>query len=224
MPKIVDREKRKKKILEAAFALFVEHGYHKATLNSIAHAAGMRQGTLYYYFPTKDEIFWAVYQSLMEKMGGMLLERLATIDEAQQRLQEMLKILFLNFPEVGFYEEENDAMLAQEAGMIGFHYVLMEFWLYAKRNDKEEDFYQRLAHHHQQIVQLLEGLFHEVGVELPPELDEHSAAHLIFAMRDGFSIQMRVGTITGEGPVLTQCRDFIFNTFLGGLLPPTNTK
>ncbi|HMJ77611.1 MAG TPA: TetR/AcrR family transcriptional regulator, partial [Iamia sp.] len=44
------------RILDAARAVFGEHGYAHGTTNRIAEAAGLSVGSLYQYFPNKDAI------------------------------------------------------------------------------------------------------------------------------------------------------------------------
>ena len=75
-PKIVDREKRQRDILAAAFQVFCENGYHKSTLSQIAGASGIGQGTLYHYFPSKEGIFLGVYEMLMAQMEEALRNRI----------------------------------------------------------------------------------------------------------------------------------------------------
>lgn len=44
------------RLLELAADLFREHGYAVTTMRDIAEAAGMKAGSLYYHFSSKDEI------------------------------------------------------------------------------------------------------------------------------------------------------------------------
>lgn len=50
-------EERPRQILEAAFAEFGEHGLAGARLDDIARRAGVAKGTIYLYFPNKEELF-----------------------------------------------------------------------------------------------------------------------------------------------------------------------
>ncbi len=43
-------------ILNAAASLFRQHGYGGVSLRAIAHAAGIKAGSIYYHFPSKDAI------------------------------------------------------------------------------------------------------------------------------------------------------------------------
>lgn len=47
---------RRDRILEAAERVFIERGFHAATMHNIAEAAGMSAGNLYRTFPSKEAI------------------------------------------------------------------------------------------------------------------------------------------------------------------------
>ncbi len=49
-------EERRGQILRAALAVFSHKGFHGATIREIASAAGLAEGTIYLYFPSKQEI------------------------------------------------------------------------------------------------------------------------------------------------------------------------
>ena len=53
MPKIVDKEEVRTKIMDAAMTVYADVGYHAATISGVAKAAGMGKGTLYLYFEFK---------------------------------------------------------------------------------------------------------------------------------------------------------------------------
>ena len=58
------RERRKAarpgEIAAAALALFTEKGFAATRMQDVAARAGVAKGTLYLYFPTKEELFFAV--------------------------------------------------------------------------------------------------------------------------------------------------------------------
>jgi AcrR family transcriptional regulator len=58
-------EERPQQILDAAFTVFGEHGLQGARLEDIAHAAGVAKGTIYLYFPNKEELFKEMIRSTM---------------------------------------------------------------------------------------------------------------------------------------------------------------
>jgi AcrR family transcriptional regulator len=49
----VPEEKRRKDILDAAMVVFSQKGYHEAKMQEIAQQAGIANGTVYRYFPSK---------------------------------------------------------------------------------------------------------------------------------------------------------------------------
>ena len=56
-------EERPKQILDAALAVFAERGLAEARLDDIAKRAGLSKGTIYLYFPNKEELFREVIRT-----------------------------------------------------------------------------------------------------------------------------------------------------------------
>ncbi|MCC6241319.1 MAG: TetR/AcrR family transcriptional regulator [Gemmatimonadaceae bacterium] len=71
-----DPEARPAQILEAAFAEFGEHGLAGARLDDIAKRADVAKGTIYLYFPNKDDLFRAMVRATT----------VAALEEAEERL------------------------------------------------------------------------------------------------------------------------------------------
>ena len=53
MPKIVDRDRYRKELLNKCFDIFAEKGYSSVTMREIGSEIGVSTGTLYHYFPSK---------------------------------------------------------------------------------------------------------------------------------------------------------------------------
>ncbi len=53
------QEATRRRILTAARQAFIEKGFSRATVDDVVAASGMSMGTLYNYFPTKDELIRA---------------------------------------------------------------------------------------------------------------------------------------------------------------------
>ena len=58
-------DERPTQIVEAALDVFGEKGLSAARLDDIAKRAGLAKGTIYLYFPNKDELFRAVIRSTL---------------------------------------------------------------------------------------------------------------------------------------------------------------
>ena len=60
--KDVIKEFRTAELLEAARRLFAEQGFHATTVEDIAAAAGVAKGTVYLYYKSKHDVYWAALQ------------------------------------------------------------------------------------------------------------------------------------------------------------------
>ena len=62
--KLIERMDKKDKLLKAALELFVTQGLTDAPTSKIAKRAGVATGTLFYFFPTKDDLIVSLYLKL----------------------------------------------------------------------------------------------------------------------------------------------------------------
>jgi AcrR family transcriptional regulator len=65
------KETRPQELLDAALALFVEKGFAATRSEEVAKAAGVSKGTLYLYYPSKEELFKAVVR---QKLSSLISE------------------------------------------------------------------------------------------------------------------------------------------------------
>ena len=65
------KQARPGELLDAALSLFVEKGFAATRVEEVAHRAGVSKGTLFLYFPSKEELFKAVVR---ETIGGRFAE------------------------------------------------------------------------------------------------------------------------------------------------------
>lgn len=66
---------RRSAIVAVALQVFLEHGYNGASMSLIADRVGGSKGTLYNYFSSKEELFFAVSQ----EKGNELYRKLRTL-------------------------------------------------------------------------------------------------------------------------------------------------
>lgn len=104
MPKIVDHDAMREKVLARSSELFASKGFAAVTMRGIAREAGVSTGTLYHYFETKEQLFArlverAASQDIREALATLPADAdpLARIDSflsfvrvAESRLQEFL--------------------------------------------------------------------------------------------------------------------------------------
>src|SRR5437763_1483789 len=90
---VEDKEQRRHQILDAAEKLFLKHPARMASVAEVAEAAGLAKGTVYLYFPSKEEMllalherhvsaFFAELSALLDGPGPLTLE---TIFEVPRR-------------------------------------------------------------------------------------------------------------------------------------------
>ncbi|WP_297732715.1 TetR/AcrR family transcriptional regulator [uncultured Maricaulis sp.] len=63
-----DLSTTRNRIMRAALDLVAEDGFAAATTAAIARKTGLAEGTLYRHFPSKDELFVAVYRQLKQEV------------------------------------------------------------------------------------------------------------------------------------------------------------
>ena len=87
------RERRKEarpgELLDAALSLFVEKGYAATKVEEVAQRAGVSKGTLFLYFPSKEELFKAVVR---QNISGKISEFNAALDEFGGHTADLLRI------------------------------------------------------------------------------------------------------------------------------------
>ena len=78
--------RRQEEILETAAVLFAEHGFAGTDTQLLAETLNIGKGTLYRYFPSKEELFLAVADRAMRKLRE---EVDAAIDGVVEPLERM---------------------------------------------------------------------------------------------------------------------------------------
>jgi TetR/AcrR family transcriptional regulator, transcriptional repressor for nem operon len=64
----------KERIVFAALLLFAQKGYGSTSVADILHAAGVNAGSLYYFFPGKQDVLLAVLDAYRRSIHPMLLQ------------------------------------------------------------------------------------------------------------------------------------------------------
>jgi AcrR family transcriptional regulator len=101
------REERRRQILNAALTVFSQKGYHATNVSDVAAQAGVSQGTIYWYFESKDELFQAALLSTFmdieeETLGSLAAyptaaDKIRALAESMVRLADVAEGLFMLF-------------------------------------------------------------------------------------------------------------------------------
>lgn len=73
-PRVTDQYKTevKEKIVQAAITTFSKYGYDKTRMDDIAESANLGKGTLYLYFKSKEELFYAISENSIKELKEQL--------------------------------------------------------------------------------------------------------------------------------------------------------
>jgi AcrR family transcriptional regulator len=133
MPKIVDHDHTREKLLDSCFHIFSQKGYSNVSIREIAKEAGTSTGTLYHYFRNKEDILEQLFVYIRKKNFNRYLNMIEGVETAEERLE-----LITGFWKDHIEEYQHLILLAidymrakpGEETTSGFH-DFMEFYVHA---------------------------------------------------------------------------------------------
>jgi AcrR family transcriptional regulator len=75
------RAERRAAIVRAAVSLFAERGYKETTATQIAERAGVSRRLFFYYFPSKDDVLFAVSDEAMVRLRELVRQQPARMTD-----------------------------------------------------------------------------------------------------------------------------------------------
>jgi AcrR family transcriptional regulator len=90
--KDVIKEFRTAELLEAARRVFAGKGFHAATVEDIADAAGVAKGTVYLYYKSKQEIYWAALEHGIKELHKEIQVRLESEETPENKVRAFIEI------------------------------------------------------------------------------------------------------------------------------------
>ena len=163
-------ERNREQVLEAARQVFLERGFHAASLDHIAEAAGFSKGVVYSQFASKADMFL------------VLLERRITARAAE------LRQLTLRLPGIEAYPEMVAGMLRTERDELPWTLLVIEFRALAVR---EPALNQRYAALHQRTVAGAAASLKDLYArsERTPPAPFEAIAQQVLAMANGAALE-----------------------------------
>ena len=89
-PKEADSAATKRRILDVARAAFASGGYDSSTNRDLAAQVGITAGALYYYYPSKLDLYLAVHEDVQQRVYGRFNE---AVDGARRFLDAFDSVL-----------------------------------------------------------------------------------------------------------------------------------
>ena len=112
-----ERKRRTREgLVAAALRVFLEHGFHGASLDEIAEQAGYSKGAVYSNFAGKDELFLAVLDAQFERRARVLAGVLLDHDDLAESYRAVAR-----------------SIVAADEGEPRWTPLLLEFWAHASR-------------------------------------------------------------------------------------------
>lgn len=171
-------KERKEEILRAAIREFSEKGYQGTNVSEIAKELNISQGTIFWYFETKEKLFRAAFMEefrIIKLATANVLhdEASSPIDKLRRLISEMIKVYSK--------KKEGCMLILQLLSNIEMKQILAI----------------DIANVYNELYMELELLFREAGAANP----ELKARNFV-ALLDGFMIQIVLGLDIGNGEVL----------------------
>jgi len=95
--KLTKAEKTRARLIEVAKRLFQEHGSDEVTVRTIAAAANIEAGSIYYHFASRDEIMRAVLESGVEGARQQVMRAIEDAGAANSPLVRLRAALGAHF-------------------------------------------------------------------------------------------------------------------------------
>ena len=84
---------RRESLINAAIGVFIEKGFHNATVRDIGRAANMTQGTIYNYVSSKDDILYMVCDRIVAEYNEQARRALDTSHDPVGRVRSAVRAI-----------------------------------------------------------------------------------------------------------------------------------
>ena len=104
-------------ILEAARKVFAKKGFHDATVDDVANAAGLAKGTVYLYYRSKQDVYLAALKFGIGQMYSALVEEVNKVATTEAKLKALIAA------KLAYFDENRDffKIYYSELGRIPTH-------------------------------------------------------------------------------------------------------
>lgn len=88
------RTARRAQLLSVALDVFVEYGYHAASMDEIADRAGVSKPVLYQHFPGKLDLYLALLETSVDSVIDGVRSALASTHDNRRRVQATMELWY----------------------------------------------------------------------------------------------------------------------------------
>ena len=202
------RELTRRHLMDAAAAVFARDGFHSASLDDVAAAAGFTKGAVYSNFAGKEDLFLAVFE-----------DRYASEQNEMQRVLTEPEQPY----ELGLEESE---VFNRVRGVIDRTWddewtaLYLEFVLYARRNEEAaRKLAESVQRQREMTVAMLDDAYR--SVDYVPDTPVSVLATLAVALFDGLAIGRLADPGAFDETLLTEALAFLVRS-IGNIMPPAD--
>jgi len=109
-------------ILKAAGMVFPRKGFHQTLMDDVAREAGIGKGTIYRYFPSKEDLFFNILDNGMEEIYNVMLGIERKKDDpdikVQKIMESMVDFVVNNRPLLNLFHEIEGKEIMKRAPKI----------------------------------------------------------------------------------------------------------
>ncbi|MEC3894085.1 MULTISPECIES: TetR/AcrR family transcriptional regulator [Nocardiopsis] len=91
-PTAAKEHNRRLQIIEAAWTLIAEHGYHSVRVAQVARACGTSSATVHYHFPTLNDLLVEALRHSVKQAFDRQVAGLHTIEDPYERLLRLIEL------------------------------------------------------------------------------------------------------------------------------------
>ena len=110
---------RHPQILDAAWHLIAERGYHAVRISDVAKACGISAATIHYHFPDRDDLLTEALRHSVRQAFDRQVAELHSIEDAHERLLRLVELGVTLYPE-GRAQCAEAAAGTMACGVTGF--------------------------------------------------------------------------------------------------------
>ena len=172
MARKADPEK-KNNIIAAAIRVFSQKGFAGARIIDVARDADIGKGTIYEYFQSKEDLFFAVFQQVMHE-SEISMAASGESDNVSQNLKSM-----------------GDALISTWLDKLELYSLVMEFWSATTASASRDRFKSTFQAGYQAFRQSIAALIRE-GIlkgEFSPDCHPAEVASGLIGMWDALLLQ-----------------------------------
>ncbi len=190
---MVETSSTRERLVDTAMRLFWLKGYGSTAIQDVLHEAGAHAGSLYHFFPTKQDLLLAVLRRYRDGIQAMLLDPAwQDVDDPIERIFALLQC----------YRER----LVQTECFFGCPIGSLALELH----EPDPAVRELLAANFDNWTTAIEGCLEQASGRLPPDLDRRALASFVLTAMEGGVMQARTHRTLATFDAAVRClRDYL---------------